>query len=247
MTDLSDIWTLISGAVIAGLVGVAVVLFQQWYADRRRFEADTLGPAYSYVASIPRDCTWQNLPDPPWKEVDPYSWQKIPAKYRLPFQELSTRLVAYSATYNRWSEFAMSGGGWAGFAESIRNVLPYLSSDKMVVVLQPTESDAKVTHDVHAVASGLVPYVLSNKGDPGRAWQLLEAGPSTVFPSKQVVRILQASDPGVLQKMFDAVLQNGSAPKAANFVESMRESYARVAEQAHTLKVLLADRLGFEE
>jgi len=243
MTAVSDFLATVVGAVISGLVGVAIVLFQRWYKDRRKFEVTVLAPAYTYVANLPEDCPWLNQQNPPWDAFDAYQTQKIPSKSRVPFQELSTLLAAYSAIYNRWSAFAMSGGGWTGFAGSVQSVLPYLSDDKMVVILQPKGSDAKVTHDVMTVTSGLVPYVLSNEGDPDRAWQLLDAGPSTVYPSRQVVRILRASDPGVLQKVFDAGLQNTNAPKAQALLEEMRASYARVNEEADNLRSLLRRRL----
>ncbi|MGC2288344.1 MAG: hypothetical protein WA688_00605 [Thermoplasmata archaeon] len=246
MTPLLDLLATVVGATISGLVGVGIVLFQRWYKDRRKFDATVLAPAYTYVTGLPDECPWLNQPSPPWEAFDAYHTQKIPARFRLQFKELSTRLEAYASTYNRWSEFGMAGGGWSSFAESVRGALPYLSADMTVLVLHPKGSDAKVTHDLQAVTSGLVPYILSNPGDPERAWRLLDAGSDRVYPSVQVVRILRVEDPVVLAKVFNAILQNVDAPKATKLVESMRASYARVEEQARTIRGLLTRRLGFD-
>jgi hypothetical protein len=244
MTAVSDFLATVVGAAISGLVGVGIVLFQRWYKDRRKFEVRVLAPAYTYVVTLPDDCPWLNLPPPPWETFDAYATQKIPPKFRVSFKELSMRCAEYFATYNRWSEFATSAGGWTRFAESVQGVLPYLSDDKMTVVLRPKGSDVRIMPSLHAVTSGLVPYVLANPSDPERAWRLLDAGPDQVYPSIQVVRVLRAEDPAVLRTVFDAILKTTDAPKATKLVESMRDSYARVAEEKRALRTRLATRLG---
>ncbi|MCI4343466.1 MAG: hypothetical protein L3J92_05060 [Thermoplasmata archaeon] len=231
MTALSDLLATAVGATISGLAGVVIVLFQSWRKDIRKFEGRVLAPAYTYVAGLPDDCPWLNLSPPPWEALDAYATQKIPPEFRSAFKELSARLDAYSATYTRWYEFLTSDKGGPGFETSVRGVLPYLSEDKQSVVLKPDTSDAKVVHSLITITNGLVPYVLSNLSNPERAWGLLDAGWEWVYPSVKVVRVLREVDPAVLPKMFDAIIQSAEAPKATKLVESMRDSYARVAEE----------------
>ena len=239
---------MVSGAAIAGLVGVTVVLFQQWYADRRRFETDTLAPAYSYVSSMPKDCPWENLPVPPWKELDPYSWQKIPTKYRESFQRLAVQRDAYEAAYGRWFEF---GGerGWASFDESLRSLfLPYSPDNGNTIIGRRIGLESNVTVPLHSLAYGSVPYVLLNIGGPDRAWdQLTNNSPGSMYWAKEAVRALRKSDPALLQKVFDAIVANPDSTKARTLLESMRDSYGKFAVTANSVKMVLANRLGFKE
>jgi hypothetical protein len=239
-----------SGAAAAGGVGLFTLYAQQRLKDRRKFERNTLRPVYSYVAGIPKDCPWQNLPDPPWKDIDPYSWQKIPAKLRGPLADLSKRVEVYGTTYARWFYFSSEGGS-ASFDQSVRPFLLQYSPDNgatiSVRMMGVEAADAMSKVLLQGLVYWAVPYVLMNPTDPERAWeQLVAAGPATTYSTKELVRTLRTKDPATLRKVFDAILATPDSAKAKIYVEAMSAAYASVEERARGIRGKLARRLGFD-
>ncbi len=107
--------------------------------------------------------------------------------------------------------------------------------------------DSSDTYPLQAFLYGAVPFALLNPGDPDRAWeQLLTMGSGYMWSAKQVVLALRQKEPAALRKVSEAILTNADAPKAQTYLEAMRTSYARVAEQASTLRAVLSNRLGLD-
>lgn len=242
---IDDFLATLVGATVAGVVGLATLLIQQRLDSRRRLNEEYLAPAFSYVMGLPRECPWGSLADPEWSKLDSYHWLRIPAKYRLPLREMSARLEAYGQAYSHYFEF-MGEKGWPSFAESVRSSLSkYLSADGTAITARGIGIDSGATLQVQWIVVGVAPYVLTNPGNPDRAWSELETvGPSPFYWAKQMTQSLRKADPSALQKLFESITGSLEAATGRLVAESLRESYGKVTEQAQIVRKLLARRLN---
>ncbi len=234
----------VTGAAIAGVVGIATLLFGQWLADRRLLNDGVLAPAFNYVAELPRNWPWVGLGEPVWRELDRFRWLKIPAKFRRQFSELGTRIDAHAKLAARYWEFMRTNGD-ESFAASVRRALSKIvSADGSSIRGRGIGLDQDVTIQVQDIVNGVVPFVLMNPKAQARAWEQLDAvGPASYYWAKEAIRGLQDTDRPSLTILFDAVENNPDAVGARPLVQSTYESFGLVVQQANVVRDSLAARL----
>ena len=100
-----DFIATVSGAVIAGLVGLIAVYLQLRWQQGQWVNENILGPLYNFVSKIETPESEERLEENPWNKVGLYDRMKVPRKVREAVRSMAARLQDYQTANNNYTEY----------------------------------------------------------------------------------------------------------------------------------------------
>ncbi len=237
----------ITGASVAGAIGILTLIVQQHLDTRRKENEELLAPVLNYVLKLPESSPFEGLAEFPWDQQEPYRRLKLSARYGRPIRKLSNNLRTRAESFGAYQRF-MSGERGERIEGSFESGLTkYIDLDGHVIDFRRMGVVDAGRVEARWVFQAIFPYMVKNMGHLDGAWREVTTSTNpSLYWTRILLSWLQANDTDALERLASYVLSEEALGEVKPLLERMLHDHESVLAQMELVRKLLERRLGID-